>query len=132
MRMSDHDSDDVGAVSRRMFAGGAVAIVASALCPAIAPGEDKRNPSVGTDIGSKPEDLSVADWNEVRARYSNLLRVYGKRLSLEEKRKSVEILTTNQHMLASIRSFVVQNGDVSACTLRVYGPQRPSDADKQV
>jgi len=130
--MSDHDSDDVGAVSRRRFTGGAVAIVASALCPVIAPGEDKRNPSVGTDIGLKPEDLSVADWNEVRARYSNLLRVYGKRLSLEEKRKSVDILTTNQHMLASIRSFVVQNGDVSACTLRVYGPQQPSDADKKV
>jgi hypothetical protein len=45
--------------------------------------------------------------------------VYGKRLSVDEKQRLKVILTTNQHMLVSIRSFEVQNGDTSACTLRL-------------
>jgi hypothetical protein len=118
--MHDQESpDNVAALSRRRFAGGAIAAAAVALLPAAAVGDDGKVQDLRTDLGPKPEDLSVADWDEVRARYSELLRVYGERLSAEEKRRTVRILTTNQRMLASIRSFVVQNGDPSACTLRI-------------
>lgn len=74
------------------------------------------------NLGPKPKGLSAPDWNEVHAKFSDLLRNYGDRLSSHEKHILVNVLTTNQHMLASIRSFEVQNGDPSACTLQVYQP----------
>jgi hypothetical protein len=77
----------------------------------------------GTQIAAgaepKPPDLSTEDWAEVQAKYANVLRVYGPRLSPDEKRRAVTILTRHQYMLASIRTFVVQNDDPSACTLRL-------------
>jgi hypothetical protein len=76
-----------------------------------------------SDPGPKPPDLSLADWGEVRAKYSNMLRVYGERLSPAEKKRAVKVLIQHQHMLASIRKFVVQNEDPSACTLRLYGAE---------
>jgi hypothetical protein len=78
-------------------------------------------PADPNDIGPKPLDLSSEDWGEVRAKYSNLLRVYGERLTADEKRHSLSVLIRHQHMLASIRGFVVQNDNASACTLRLYG-----------
>ena len=82
----------------------------------LAAGAELEGPS---DIGPKPPNLSLADWGEVQAKYANALRVYGERLAPEEKRRLVVILTRHQHMLASIRTFVVQNDDPSACTLRL-------------
>jgi hypothetical protein len=119
-RLHCQSDDHAAVVSRRRFAGGVFAATAFALFPETGTGENGRTQALDAELGPKPEDLSVTDWNEVRARYSNLLRVYGDRLSLEEKHHAVRILTANQHMLASIRSFKVQNGDPSACTLRLY------------
>jgi hypothetical protein len=109
----------IEAISRRRFAASAVTAAAASLIPAAAIGEVKRVSASETDLGMRPEGLSVADWDEVHTKYSNILRVYGERFSPEDKRRLVRVLTTNQHMLASIRSFEVQNGDPSACTLRV-------------
>jgi hypothetical protein len=117
-------SADKAAYSRRGFAGGVLAASVTALLPSAAPGASEKPLNSGTALGPRPEDLSVADWDEVHARYSNLLRLYGERLSPDEKRHTARILTTNQRMLASIRSFIVQNGDTSACTLRVYDPKQ--------
>jgi hypothetical protein len=111
-----------GSFSRRVFAGAALASAATVILPAAAAGEDPAPLEPSPELGTKPEDLSAADWEEVQARYANLLRVYGDRLSIEQKHRAASILTTNQHMLASIRTFVVQNGDPSACTLRIYDP----------
>ena len=132
--MHDHGfSDHVAALSRRRFAGSAIAAAAAlALLPGAAVAENGNVQYSGTDPGPMPEGFSVADWDEVRARYSNLLRVYGERLSLEEKHRAVKILTTNQRMLASIRSFVVQNGDPSACTLRVFDPKQQVSATERL
>lgn len=112
------------AYTRRGFAGGVFAASVTALLPNTAAGASEKPQSSETALGPRPEDLSVADWNEVHARYSNLLRLYGDRISPDEKRHTARVLTTNQRMLASIRSFVVQNGDASACTLRVYDPKQ--------
>jgi hypothetical protein len=106
-------------LSRRLFGKNVVATAAVALLPTVAAAETSSVPPSVKHLGLKPEGLSAADWDEVYARYSNLLRVYGKGLSSEEKHRLIVILTTNQHMLVSIRSFVVQNGDPSACTLRL-------------
>lgn len=109
-------SDNAESINRRSFARSLVATTAIVLIPS-SPAE-KVTP-LAASIGPKPEGLSEADWDEVQAKYTNLLRVYGARLSAEEKHSLVNILTTNQHMLVSIRSFSVSNGDPSACTLRV-------------
>jgi hypothetical protein len=113
-------SDNAASVSRRYFARNAVATAAVSLISPVAISAEKTTPSSSSPLGPRPERLSVADWDEVHAKYKNLLRVYGDRLSSAEKHTLVNILTANQHMLASIRSFAVQNGDPSACTLRVY------------
>jgi hypothetical protein len=112
-------SNQASSFSRRLFGRNAVAVTAVALLPSVALEETSSAPTSGQHLGSKPEGLSAADWDEVYAKYSNLLRVYGKRLSADEKHQLIAILTTNQRMLVSIRSFEVQNGDPSACTLRL-------------
>ena len=121
-------TENVEAVSRRSFAGAVLGAAAIALLPAGAAGESKDVPVPEADLGVRPEGLSASDWDEVRSRYSNLLRVYGTRLSPAERRRTAHILTTNQYMLASIRSFVVQNGDPSACTLRIFDPKQQPTA----
>jgi hypothetical protein len=115
-QVSPHQSVSL---SRRVFGKRVVASASAVLLPTVSAIETSGVPTSVQHLGLKPEGLSAADWDEVYAKYSNLLRVYGKRLSVEEKHRLVVILTTNQQMLASIRSFVVQNGDPSACTLRL-------------
>jgi hypothetical protein len=116
-------SDAAASISRRYFARNVVATAAINLIPTVSTDAEKMTSTSPANLGSRPEGLSAADWDEVHAKYKNLLRVYGDRLSSAEKHTLVNILTTNQHMLASIRSFVVQNGDPSACTLSVYDPK---------
>ena len=106
--------DGSPAISRRQFALslGAVALCASA----------EQQPALAQAPPS--DDLSPADAAEVEARYQNLLRVYGSRLSVPQQKIVHRVLVTNEHMLASIRSFLVQNGDASACTLRLVPSSR--------
>jgi len=109
-------------LTRRAFSRHAIVAASLGLIPSssiaeqthAAPGLDHS-----TELGEKPEDLSASDWEEVHTRYANVLRIYGARLSPEQKQRIGRILTENQHMLAAIRAFVVQNGDPSACTLRL-------------
>jgi hypothetical protein len=117
-------------ISRRYFSRNIVAAAAIALIHDDVATAEKIMPTSAVNLGPKPEGLSVADWEEVHTKYSNLLRVYGNRLSLDEKHSLVNVLATNQHMLVSIRSFEVQNGDPSACSLRVYGPKEPPNAGR--
>jgi hypothetical protein len=104
-------------LSRRLFGKYTIAAATAALQTPMV--QAVTNSGQASELGVKPEGLSVEDWDEVHAKYSNLLRVYGKRLSAEEKHRLIAILTTNQHMLVSVRSFEVQNSDPSACTLRL-------------
>jgi hypothetical protein len=116
--------DKTASISRRFFARSMAATTAFSLLPPATGTAEQAAPTHAANLGTRPEGLSVADWDEVHAKYSNLLRVYGERLSSEEKHRLASILTTNQHMLASIRTFEVQNGDASACILRVYDPKK--------
>jgi len=111
-----------GLLTRRAFSRRAFGAAGLGLLPVTSIQEQDnaatpRNDTAG--LGEKPADLSISDWEEVRTRYTNVLQRYGARLSLEQKQRIGRILTENEHMLASIRSFVVQNGDPSACTLRL-------------
>jgi hypothetical protein len=104
------------AINRRLFAQKVTSAAALLLLPST---DLTAQPKLDSKQTEKPENLSTADWNEVQARHQNLLRVYGDRLTADQKVRSLHILTTHQHMLASIRSFSVQNSDPSACTLRI-------------
>jgi len=109
-------------LSRRVFSRHAMVAASLGLLP-LNPIAEQTHAAHGLDnssvLGDKPEDLSASEWEEVRTRYANVLRIYGARLSPEQKQRIVRILTENEHMLSSIRAFIVQNGDPSACTLRV-------------
>jgi hypothetical protein len=104
------------AISRRLFARKFLSTAAIGALPSIAV-EATVAPITG--VAGKPKDFSDQDWDELQARYKNLLRVYGSRLSPSEKQHLLHVLITNQYMLKSIRSFVIQNGDASAITLRL-------------
>lgn len=106
-------------LSRRLFGKNLLATTTATLLPTAAVAQTSTVPASVQHLGVKPEGLSAADWDEVYAKYLNLLRVYGKRLSAEDKHRLIGVLTTNQQMLVSIRSFEVQNGDPPACTLRL-------------
>jgi hypothetical protein len=105
--------------SRRLFGKNVLATAAATVLPTAAVAKTSAVPASVQHLGLKPEGLSATDWDEVYAKYLNLLRVYGERLSVEDKHRLIRVLTTNQQMLVSIRSFEVQNGDPSACTLRL-------------
>jgi hypothetical protein len=116
--MKDHSyPKQPSPLSRRLFGKYTIAAATTALQTPVMHAVTNGGPT--SELGVRPEGLSVEDWDEVQAKYSNLLRVYGKRLSAEEKHRLIAILTTNQHMLVSIRSFEVKNSDPSACTLRL-------------
>ncbi|MEO6806510.1 MAG: hypothetical protein ABI286_04565 [Edaphobacter sp.] len=117
--MQNNPPSEQSSFSRRLFGKNAIVTAAMTILPPAALAETGAISVSVQHLGAKPEGLSDDDWSEVYARYSNLLRVYGSRLSTDEKRRLINILTTNQRMLVSIRSFEVQNGDPSACTLRL-------------
>jgi hypothetical protein len=56
---------------------------------------------------------------EVEARLANVLRRYGNRLSEEQRQHLRRILTYNERMLVSIRTFPLQNGDAPASVLKI-------------
>ena len=128
-------AEDVEEITRRTFASSLVAATALGLLPAAQAQSNSEAHDVAqlaSHLGAKPDDLSAADWDEVQAKHANILRVYGARLSADEKHRAAAILKTNQYMLASIRTFEVQNGDPSACTLRLYdASQQPTTSPSQ-
>ncbi len=106
-------------MDRRSFAIRATSLAAATLIAAPTQMAAEADTSDSAGFGAKPKDLSDADWQEVHAKYANLLRVYGDRLSEQDRHRCRTTLISHQHMLSSIRKFQVGNGDTSACTLRL-------------
>jgi type IV pilus biogenesis protein CpaD/CtpE len=67
--------------------------------------------------------LDSADQAEVDAKFANVVRQYGSRLSDEQKTRVRGVLGRHQRMLARVRSFTIENSDPPATGLRLY----PSD-----
>jgi hypothetical protein len=109
-------SDQPDTISRRLFTQKFLSVAAMGVLPSTAVNA-KSAPAIG--VTGKPNGFSDQDWDELQERYKNLLRVYASRLSPSERHHVLQVLITNQYMLKSIRSFVVQNGDASATTLRL-------------
>jgi hypothetical protein len=68
--------------------------------------------------------LPARDQAAVDAKYSNVIRKYGHRLSPAQRVRAREILLRHQQMLKRVRDFALENGDAPATGLRLY----PGDA----
>jgi hypothetical protein len=101
-------SETKRAISRRKF--GHAAILGAAL-PAVS-----AAPQQPAGAG-----LSAAENAEVEARYNNVIRQYGDRLSEEQRQRIRRILTANQRMMSHIREFPLDNGDTPATVLKLEG-----------
>ena len=61
-----------------------------------------------------PENETVVD-----AKYANVLRKYGDRLSEEQRTRARETIVSHGRMLARIRDFPLENGDAPATGFRL-------------
>jgi hypothetical protein len=95
-------------VSRRRFGKGLVIAVATSL----------SSPSLAASGEAQGQDGGVQN-AEVETKLANIVRKYGSRLSQEEREHLRKILAYNEKMLASVRTFSVQNGDSPASVFKV-------------
>ena len=65
--------------------------------------------------------LSQPETAEVEARYNEVMRKYGSRLSDDQKQRIRGILTANERMMSHIREFPLDNGDTPATVLKLAG-----------
>ena len=107
-------SKDTSRISRRLFGQRAALAAALSLSPAelLAAAHHSREPQAGSDL--TPEQSQ-----EVEAKLANIIRKWGSRLSEDQRKHLRRILTYNERMLASVRSFPLDNGDPPASVLRV-------------
>jgi hypothetical protein len=107
-------TSDSPMVSRRRFARHAAMLAACSLPGAqllAEPGD--RHPQ------SQDQGLSPRQTEEVEAKLANIVRKYGSRLSDQQRNHLRRIVTYNEKMLASVRSFPLQNGDSPASVLAI-------------
>jgi len=79
------------------------------------------DPPAALPQGRGPQSpLPLPDQAEVDARYADVVRKYGERLSEEQKTRVHTVLGRHQRMLMRIREFSLENGDAPATGLRLY------------
>jgi hypothetical protein len=98
-------------VSRRGLIFGAAA---TALSP----------PALESQDSPAPAPLPPADQAAADAKYANVIRKYGDRLSDAQRTRAREILARHQRMLMRVRDFALENGDAPATSLRLYPEQQ--------
>ena len=111
------------AISRRQFAQTA-ALAAAALSPpgtALVAGRPPTAPGGSAAAPVQPDNLGLnpAQKKEVEAKLANIVRKWGSRLSHQQREHLGHILGYNEKMLASIRNFVLENGDAPATVLKL-------------
>jgi hypothetical protein len=123
--MSDSKSGLKTKISRRDFAvSAALATAAIAAVPSDVLAQEK-----GTAEAAKPEPpqtpkLSAASQAEVEARYAEVMRKYGSRLSEDQKKDVHKSLISQQQGLDQIRSFPLENWDEPATVFKaVVAPE---------
>jgi len=105
------DQKNRDAISRRSFARRtAWAAAVSTLDPAAALPQGR-----GAQSPLPPNDQA-----EVDAKFANVVRKYGDRLSEEQKTRVHTVLGRHQRMLMRVREFPLDNGDAPATGLRLY------------
>jgi hypothetical protein len=94
---------------RKLIVGTAAALSAAA-------------PAQQNDSGT---GLPPADQAEVDAKYANVIRKYGERLSEAQRTRGREVLVRHQLMLIRVRDFALENGDAPATGLRLQPEKLP-------
>lgn len=124
---------DASRISRRDFGRHAAVVAALALSPGTLVGspqdsDRERNPEAQLP-NNRGDSLTPEQSQEVEAKLTNIIRKYGTRLSDDQRAHLRRILTYNEKMLASVRSFPLQNGDPPASVLKVsfFEPTAPSE-----
>jgi hypothetical protein len=110
-------------ISRRDFGRHAAVAAALALSPATvigSPNGSGRQHNLETRLpDNRGDDLTPEQREEVEAKLTNIIRKYGNRLAEDQRAHLRRILAYNEKMLASVRSFPLQNGDPPASILKV-------------
>jgi hypothetical protein len=119
-------------ISRRDFSFRLAGILAVAGRPANLPAaqESAAKPSTSTASSSpaSQEGLSQTEQEEVESRYQNVIRVWGHRLSSEQRERVHRVLVANTRMMQPMRAFQLENGDPPAQVLHV-ATDNESEAD---
>ena len=106
-------------ISRRDFAvSAALATAAIAAVPNELLAQEKPAAEVAKPESPQPPKLSAASQAEVEARYAEVLRKYGSRLSEEQKKDVHKSLIAQQQGLDQIRAFALENWDEPATVFK--------------
>jgi hypothetical protein len=110
-------------ISRRDFGWRAAIAAAITLSPRTLLGSNRISHQESKPGDKAPDQaggsLTPEQSQEVEDRLANIVRKYGNRLSGEQRQHLRRILTYNERMLASIRTFSLQNGDPPASVLKL-------------
>lgn len=108
--MTPQRSSSPSAVTRRQFGKQAVTAGLAAVL-------------AGTPVAGQANasaDRENETDSEIEARYQQILRRYGSRLSEAQRRRIKKILAYNEKLLAPIRAFPLENGQPAATVLKFY------------
>jgi len=70
--------------------------------------------------GGGQAPLPPPDQSEVDAKFTDMVRKYGERLTEEQKTRARGVLGRHQRMLMRVREFPLENGDAPATELHLY------------
>src|ERR1700730_15494985 len=101
-------------VSRRRFGRRAALAAAAGIL---------SSPALIAQRKATSASLPPADEDAVTAKYANVIRMYGDRLSPSQRRRARETLVQHQHMLMRVREFSLDNNDAPATGIPL-GPQK--------
>ena len=110
--MNDPRSGLKTKISRRDFAVSAtLATVAIAAVPTDVLAQEKGAAQAAKPEAPQPPKLSPVSQAEVEARYAEVIRKYGARLSEDQKKDVHKSLISQQQSLDQIRAFPLENWD---------------------
>ena len=114
-------------VSRRTFGRRTAVLAVLSLTPGSLLVESQAGTANRREQNTEPQQgtsgLTPEQTTEVEAKLANLIRQFGDRLTAEQRTHLRRILTYNEKMLVSIRSFPLQNGDPPSSVLKLALPQ---------
>ena len=117
--MSDPKAGSDMKISRRDFAvSAALATAAFAAVPTDVLAQEKTAAEGSKPEAPQPPKLSAASQADLEARYSEVLRKFGARLSEAQKKDVHRLLVPQQQGLDQIRAFPLENWDEPATVFK--------------
>ena len=117
--MSDSHPGPKQKITRRDFAvSAALAGAAIAVVPADLLAQQKSAAEGAKPETPQPPKLSAASQAEMEARYAEVIRKYGSRLSEDQKKDVHKALLSQQQSLEQIRAFPLENWDEPATVFK--------------